>query len=165
MAETSVTVESTLKALLDVKKYSVLKDVLITMNGADIAAVFEEMDAVKIPLLFRLLPKELAAETFVEMNPDLQELLIKGFSDNELREVVDELYVDDAVDLVEEMPANVVKRILAQADPQMRKEINEILRYPENSAGSIMTTEYISLRLNMAADEALARIRRTAADL
>ena len=159
MAETSVTVESTLKALLDVKKYSVLKDVLITMNGADIAAVFEEMDAVKIPLLFRLLPKELAAETFVEMNPDLQELLIKGFSDNELREVVDELYVDDAVDLVEEMPANVVKRILAQADPQMRKEINEILRYPENSAGSIMTTEYISLRPNMTADEALARIQ------
>ena len=111
MAETTVTVESTLRALLDVKKYSVLKDVLITMNGADIAAVFEDMDDAKIPLLFRLLPKELAAETFVEMNPDLQELLIKGFSDNELREVVDELYVDDAVDLVEEMPANVVKRI------------------------------------------------------
>ena len=107
---TSITVESTLKALLSAKKYSALKDVLVTMNGADIAAVFEEMEDARIPLLFRLLPKELAAETFVEMNPDLQELLIKGFSDNELREVVDELYVDDAVDLVEEMPANVVKR-------------------------------------------------------
>ena len=164
MSETSVTVESTLKALLSAKKYSALKDILITMNGADIAAVFEEMEDSRIPLLFRLLPKELAAETFVEMNPDLEELLIKGFSDNELREVVDELYVDDAVDLVEEMPANVVKRILAQADPQMRKEINEILRYPDNSAGSIMTTEYISLRPNMTADEALARIRRTAVD-
>ena len=134
MAEHSITVESTLRALLEAKKYSALKDVLVTMNGADIAAVFEEFEESRIPLLFRLLPKELAAETFVEMNPDLQELLIKGFSDSELREVVDELYVDDAVDLVEEMPANVVKRILAQADPQMRREINEILRYPENSS-------------------------------
>ena len=164
MAEHNITMESTLQALLEAKKYSSLKDILGTMNGADIAAIFEESQETKIPLLFRLLPKELAAETFVEMNPDLQELLIKGFSDNELREVVDELYVDDAVDLVEEMPANVVKRILAQADPQMRREINEILRYPENSAGSIMTTEYISLRPNMTVDAAFARIRRTAVD-
>ena len=164
MAEHNITVEGTLRALLEAKKYYALKDVLVTMNGADIGAVFEEFEETKIPLLFRLLPKELAAETFVEMNPDLQELLIKGFSDSELREVVDELYVDDAVDLVEEMPANVVKRILAQADPQMRREINEILRYPENSAGSIMTTEYISLRPNMTVDEALSRIRRTAVD-
>ena len=151
-------------ALLEEKKYSTLKDMLVTMNGADIAAVLEEIDEEKTPLLFRLLPKELAAITFVEMNTDLQELLIKGFSDRELREVVDELYVDDAVDLVEEMPANVVKRILAQADPQMRKEINEILQYPEDSAGSIMTTEYISLRPQMTVDEAIARIRRTAVD-
>jgi magnesium transporter len=164
MAEHGVTVETTLSALLDGKRYSTLKDVLGTMNGADIAAVFEDLGEEKLPLLFRLLPKELAAETFVEMNPDLQELLIKGFSDKELHEVIDELYVDDAVDLVEEMPANVVKRILAQADPLMRKEINEILRYPENSAGSIMTTEYVSLRKNMTVDEALARIRRTAVD-
>ncbi len=164
MAEHGVTVENTLNALLDGKRYSTLKDVLGTMNGADIAAVFEDLGEEKLPLLFRLLPKELAAETFVEMNSDLQELLIKGFSDKELHEVIDELYVDDAVDLVEEMPANVVKRILAQADPLMRKEINEILRYPENSAGSIMTTEYVSLRKNMTVDEALARIRRTAID-
>ena len=164
MAEHNITMQGTLQALLEAKKYSSLKDILVTMNGADIAAIFEETQESRIPLLFRLLPKELAAETFVEMNPDLQELLIKGFSDNELREVVDELYVDDAVDLVEEMPANVVKRILAQADPQMRREINEILRYPENSAGSIMTTEYISLRPNMTVDEAFARIRRTAVD-
>ncbi|MBR6350620.1 MAG: magnesium transporter [Lachnospiraceae bacterium] len=164
MAEHNVTVENTIKVLLEDKKYSTLKDILVTMNGADIAAVLEEIGEEKTPLLFRLLPKELAAITFVEMNPDLQELLIKGFSDRELREVVDELYVDDAVDLVEEMPANVVKRILAQADPQMRKEINEILQYPENSAGSIMTTEYISLRPQMTVDEAIARIRRTAVD-
>ena len=164
MAEHNVTVEGTLKALLDGKKYSTLKDILATMNGVDIAAVLEEIPEEKIPLLFRLLPKELAAETFVEMNPDLQELLIKGFSDKELREVIAELYVDDAADLVEEMPANVVKRILAQADPAMRKEINEILKYPDNSAGSVMTTEYISLRPEMNVDEALNHIRETAVD-
>ena len=140
MAEHSVTVESTLDALLTEKKYSTIRDILITMNPADIASVFDSMEEERLPLLFRLLPKELAAETFVEMEPDAQELLIRGFSDSELREVVDELYVDDAVDIVEEMPANVVRRILSQADPQMRKDINEILRYPENSAGSIMTT-------------------------
>jgi magnesium transporter len=164
MAEHSVTVEATLEALLSEKKYSTLKDILVTLNPADIAAVFEALEEERIPLLFRLLPKELAAETFVEMEPELQELLIRGFSDTELKEVIEELYVDDAADLVEEMPANVVKRILAQADPQMRKEINEILRFPENSAGSIMTTEYVSLRPAMTVSEAFTRIRRTGID-
>ena len=164
MAERSVTLEKTLRALLDSKKYQTLKDILVTMEPADIAAVFEELDEVRNPLLFRLLPKETAAETFAELDPEWQELLIRGFSDTELREVVNELYVDDAADLVEEMPANVVKRILAQADPQMRKEINEILRYPENSAGSIMTTEYVSLRPTMTVAEAIARIRKTGVD-
>ena len=164
MAEHSITVESTLSALLAGKKYSTIKDILVTMNPADVAAVFEELEEDRLPLLFRLLPKEQAAETFVEMEPELQEMLIRGFSDSELREVVDELYVDDAVDLVEEMPANVVRRILEQADPEMRKQINEILRYPENSAGSIMTTEYVSLRPNMTVEEAITRIRRTGVD-
>lgn len=134
------------------------------MNPADIASVFDGLEESRLPLLFRLLPKELAAETFVEMEPDAQELLIRGFSDSELREVLDELYVDDAVDIVEEMPANVVRRILSQADPDMRKDINEILRYPENSAGSIMTTEYVSLRPGMTVEEAILRIRRTGVD-
>ena len=164
MAERFVTMEHTLRVLLEEKKYSTLKDVLVTMNGADVAAVFGEISADGIPKLFRLLPKELAAETFVEMEPEVQELLIRGFSDAELHDVIEELYVDDAVDLVEEMPANVVKRILAQADPQMRKEINDLLRYPENSAGSIMTTEYVSLRPNMTVAEAIARIRKTGVD-
>ena len=162
MAVHNVTVEKTIKALLDEKKYPTLKDILITMEPADIAAVFEELDEQRMPLLFRLLPKETAAETFAELEPEWQELLIRGFSDTELNEVVNELYVDDAADLVEEMPANVVKRILSQADPQMRKEINEILQYPENSAGSIMTTEYVSLRPTMTVSEAITRIRRTA---
>ena len=165
MAErTIVTLGDTLAALVEGKKYTTLRDILVTMNAVDVAAVFEDMPQDKLPLLFRLLPKELAAETFVEMAPEAQELLIQGFSDNELKEVVDELYVDDAVDIVEEMPANVVKRILQQADPEMRKMINEILKYPDDSAGSIMTTEYVSLRPNMTAEEAIKRIRRVGVD-
>ena len=149
MADHTVTVESTLEALLVEKKYSTIRDILSTMNPADIASVFDGLEESRLPLLFRLLPKE---------------LLIRGFSDSELREVLDELYVDDAVDIVEEMPANVVRRILSQADPDMRKDINEILRYPENSAGSIMTTEYVSLRPGMTVEEAILRIRRTGVD-
>ena len=157
MAEHNFSVENTLTLLLDDKKYHSLRDILSTMNPADIAAVFDELPESRLPLLFRLLPKELAAETFVEMDTDAQALLIRGFSDSELKEVIDELYVDDAVDIVEEMPANVVQRILTQADPEMRKQINEILRYPEDSAGSIMTTEYVSLRPNMTVGEAILR--------
>ena len=164
MAEHNFSVENTLTLLLDDKKYHSLRDILSTMNPADIAAVFDELPESRLPLLFRLLPKELAAETFVEMDTDAQALLIRGFSDSELKEVIDELYVDDAVDIVEEMPANVVQRILTQADPEMRKQINEILRYPEDSAGSIMTTEYVSLRPNMTVGEAILRIRRTGID-
>ena len=164
MADHSVTMESTLSTLLSDKKYSTIRDVLVTMNPADIAAVFSGVETEKLPLLFRLLPKELAAESFVEMESDQQEALIRGISDSELRQVMDELYVDDAVDIVEEMPANVVQRILAQSDPQMRKEINEILQYPENSAGSVMTTEYVKLRPDMTVGDAILRIRRTGVD-
>lgn len=164
MAGHQITVEKTILALLEEKKYQTLKDILTTMNAADIAAIFEELDEEHMPLLFRLLPKETAAETFAELDPEWQEILIRAFSDTELREVINELYVDDAADLVEDMPANVVKRILAQADPQMRREINEILRYPSGSAGSIMTTEYVSLRPEMNVAQAIERIRRTGTD-
>ncbi len=164
MAGHQITVEKTILALLEEKKYQTLKDILTTMNPADIAAIFEELDEEHMPLLFRLLPKETAAETFAELEPEWQEILIRAFSDTELREVINELYVDDAADLVEDMPANVVKRILAQADPQMRREINEILRYPSGSAGSIMTTEYVSLRPDMNVAQAIERIRRTGTD-
>ena len=146
------------------KKYSTIRDILVTMNPADIAAVFAGVEPDKLPLLFRLLPKELAAESFVEMESEEQETLIKGISDSELRQVMDELYVDDAVDIVEEMPANVVQRILAQSAPEMRKEINEILQYPENSAGSVMTTEYVKLSPDMTVGDAILRIRRTGVD-
>ena len=164
MADHSVTVENTLQTLLTEKKYSTIRDILVTMNPADIAAVFAGVEPDKLPLLFRLLPKELAAESFVEMESEEQETLIKGISDSELRQVMDELYVDDAVDIVEEMPANVVQRILAQSAPEMRKEINEILQYPENSAGSVMTTEYVKLSPDMTVGDAILRIRRTGVD-
>lgn len=164
MAERFEIVEKALLSMLEEKKYSTLRDILITMNPSDVAGLFRGLEEKQIPLMFRLLPKELAAETFVEMEPDDQELLIRGFSDNELKEVLDELYVDDAADIVEEMPANVVKRILKHADPELRSSINQILRYPENSAGSIMTTEYVSLRPHMTVEEAILRIRRQGVD-
>ena len=119
------------------------------------------MDHSRLPILFRLLPKELAAEVFVEMEPESQKILIAGFSDYELKEVLDEHFLDDAVDIIEEMPANVVQRILRQAEPDMRKQINEILQYSENSIGSIMTTEYVGLHPDTTVEEAIKRIRRT----
>ncbi len=164
MAERFEIVETALLRLLEDKKYTTLRDILATMNPSDIAAIFDDLEDRQIPIVFRLLPKETAAETFVEMEPDAQELLIRGFSDSELKEVLDELYADDAADLVEEMPANVVKRILQNTDPEMRNTINQLLRYEENTAGSIMTTEYVSLRPHMTVEEALLRIRRQGVD-
>ncbi|MBR6595882.1 MAG: magnesium transporter [Oscillospiraceae bacterium] len=164
MAERFEIVQRAIIAMLEDKKYATLRDILATMNPSDVAGMFQDLEEKQIPVMFRLLPKELAAETFVEMEPDDQELLIQGFSDNELKEVLDELYVDDAADLVEEMPANVVKRILKNVDPEMRSSINQILRYPEYSAGSIMTTEYVSLRPHMTVEEAILRIRRQGVD-
>ena len=153
----------TVEELLTRKQYSDLRDLLVQLEAADIAVLFDDMDE-RVPVLFRLLPKELAAEVFVELESDHQELLIKSFSNAELKEVLDELYLDDTVDIVEEMPANVVRRILAQADPEMRKSINEILKYPEDSTGSIMTTEFVDLKANMTVEDALKRIRRTGPD-
>ena len=164
MQERFAIVEKALIKMLEDKKYVTLRDILLTMNPSDIAAVFSGLEEHQIPLMFRLLSKEQAAETFVEMDPDAQEVLIRGFSDNELKEVLDELYVDDAADIVEEMPANVVRRILDHANPEMRKSINQILRYPEDSAGSIMTTEYVSLLPNMTVGEAILSIRRQGVD-
>ena len=164
MKERFELLEKAILTMVEDKKYATLRDILVTVNPADIAGIFNSLDDKRIPLMFRLLPKELAAETFVEMEPEDQELLIQGFSDNELKEVLDELYVDDAVDIIEEMPANVVRRILTQADPEMRQSINQILCYPENSAGAWMTTEYVSLRPDMTVEEAILRIRRQGVD-
>lgn len=146
------------------KQYKALRDILVELEPADIADLFDDLPEEMLPLLFRLLPKEPAAELFVELQPDVQEMLIRGFSNTELKEVLDELYLDDAVDIVEEMPAGVVKRILKHADPDTRKSINEILKYPEDTAGSLMTTEFVDLKRDMTVEDALKRIRRTGTD-
>ena len=147
------------------KQYAPLRDMLVELEPADIAQLFEDLPEEDLPLLFRLLPKEPAAEVFVELEPDSQEMLIRGFSNTELKEVIDELYLDDAVDIVEEMPANVVRRILKHSDPEMRKSINEILKYPEDSAGALMTTEFLDLKQSLTVGDALKRIRRQGADM
>ena len=152
-----------IEELYERKQYAALRDLLLPLEAADIAVLFTDLDE-RVSVLFRLLPKELAAEVFVELESDQQEMLIRSFSNAELKEVLDELYLDDTVDIVEEMPASVVKRILKQSDPEMRKSINEILKYPEDSAGSIMTTEFVDLKANMTVEDALKRIRRTGPD-
>ena len=153
-----------IEEMIQRKRYAPLRDLLLPLEAADIASLFAELDEERLPLVFRLLPKELAAEVFVELDSDEQEMLIRGFSNTELKEVLDELYLDDTVDIVEEMPANVVKRILKHSDPETRKSINEILKYPDDSAGSIMTTEFVDLKETMTVEDALKRIRRTGPD-
>ncbi|MBQ3276817.1 MAG: magnesium transporter [Oscillospiraceae bacterium] len=164
MAEKTVTMERTLQKLLEEKKYNSVRDVLVTMNAADVAWVLEKTEPDETARLFRLLPRDLAAESFAEMENECRETLIRSFSDAELRQVISEMYADDAADLVEDMPAGVVQRILAAADPDMRKDINALLRYPEQSAGAMMTTEYVSLRPEMTVREAFTRIRGSAVD-
>ena len=154
-----------IEELVRSKRYAELRDLFLPMEPADIALLLEEAGAEQMPLLYRLLPKELAVEVFVELEADSQEMLINGFSNTELQEVLDELYLDDAVDIVEEMPASVVIRILDKATPELRKSINEILKYPEDSAGSIMTVEYLSLKKDMTVSDAFKRIRRIGGEL
>ncbi len=146
--------------LLHQKNYVKIKSTLKDLYPADLASLLETLPPRDITLLFRLLPKELAAETFTFMDSDTQMHLISGFSDKELREILDEIYVDDTVDIIEEMPANVVSRILKNTDSETRKQINEILDYPADSAGSVMTTEYVYLHKTMTTKEALEWIRK-----
>ena len=153
-----------LTAKLREKHFGEVREILMTLNPVDIAQILTEVGETDLTLLFRLLPKELAAEAFVEMDNDQQEYLISAFNDRELKEVLDELYVDDAVDLIEEMPAGVVKRILRHTNAEMRKDINQLLRYPKDSAGSIMTTEYVDLKKHMTVAQSFERIRRIGPD-
>lgn len=164
MAEFTTTLEKTLDKLIEDKKYPSIKDILSTMAAEDVAMIIQEFDEKSGPLIFRLLPKKIAADAFIEMDSDIQEKLIKGFSDKELSAILDELYVNEAVDLVEEMPANVVERILSHVDTETRRAINQILQYPENSAGSIMTTEYVCLKLGTTVGQAIEHIRKYGID-
>lgn len=150
--------------LLSQKKYQEVKQHVEDLPAPDLAELFYELDEKYHSLLFRLLSKELAAETFVEMDSDLQENLITKFTDRELSEILDELYIDDTVDIIEEMPANVVKRILKNSASDDRAVINKILRYPKDSAGTVMTTEYVRFTGDMTVADALLHIRRVAID-
>ncbi|MBQ6711495.1 MAG: magnesium transporter [Clostridia bacterium] len=156
--------------LLRGKQYSALQRYLDTLNPADIAECMldlqeeEDLEDKELLRLFRLMPKELASDTFAEMEPDLQEKLIGGFSDKELGEVLEDMFLDDAVDVIEEMPASVVKRILKTVDAETRQAINQLLKYPEDSAGSLMTIEYVDLRPAMTVEEAFAHIREHGVD-
>ena len=153
-----------IKALLAERKYAQLYARVKTLQPADIALLFEEIPMEDVILTFRLLPKDTAADTFVELEADRQMLLISAFSDAELKAVLDELYLDDTVDIIEEMPANVVRRIIRYSTPEMRQSINEVLNFPADSAGSIMTIEYVDLKAEMTLDEAFDHIRATGWD-
>lgn len=151
-----------LKDSLDSRKFANLRIVLLDMEPADIANFMEKMLNEKEQIVFfRLLPKELASDVFIEIDTDMQENLIKAFTDKELKEVIDDMFLDDTVDVIEEMPANVVKRILRNSDPENRKQINELLEYPEDTAGSIMTPEFVALSPTMTVDSAFEKIRQT----
>ena len=150
--------------LLSEKRFSEVKEQALRIPAPDLAAILGELPDSRMTVVFRLLPKELAAETFVDMDSEQQYRLIESFSDSELSEILDELYIDDTVDIIEEMPANVVKRILRTVEVGDRALINRILRYPKDSAGTVMTTEYVRFVKDMTVDMALTRIRRVAID-
>ena len=165
MSDTTIqTIKTMLAHLDDAKKYQSLRDVLQTLPAPDVAAVFEDLPPEKLPVLYRLCPKDLAAEIFAELTPETQQSLIEGLSDKELKVVVEELCADDAADLVEEMPAGVVKRILGQASPETRQMINELLKYPEDSAGGVMTTEFMELSPDWTVRQAMDAIRQNGFD-
>ncbi len=150
--------------LIETKQYGKLKDIFSGMNAADLAAIFIDVEMRDVIILFRILPKELAAELFVEMEKDMRKELILAFSDKELREVLSDLFMDDTVDIIEEMPAVVAKRILAHTNAEDRKMINQLLAYPEDTAGSIMTTEYVDLKRDMTVSQAFEKIRKVGTD-
>ncbi|MBO4864650.1 MAG: magnesium transporter [Eubacterium sp.] len=161
MEDTRIQVEEVME-LLKERKFSELRSRLSEIQPIDVAQILGEVPEEKLLILYRILPKEDAADVFTEMEPEEQETLIRAFNEREIQEILEEMYIDDAVDLVEEMPAVVVNKILRHASPETRKEINELLKYPEDSAGSVMTTEYMSLKSDMTVADAFERIRRNA---
>ena len=146
------------------KKFSSLKPLLSEMEPADIAEVINDIDKQNVVVLFRLLPKDLASEVFVDMNADRQKMLINSFTDAEVSNIINDLFVDDTVDIIEEMPSNVVIRLLKLSNPETRETLNKILGFPKDSAGSIMTTEFVTLRTKMTVAEALKKMRKQAID-
>ena len=153
-----------LHALADEKQYRSLKEKLIEMNEVDIASFMEELDSEKTVVVFRTLPKEIASDVFACLPVEKQQHIITSITDNELQYIMDDLFVDDAVDMLEELPATIVKRVLKNSSPDTRKLINQFLKYPDNSAGSVMTAEYVGLKKAMTVEEAFAYIRKYGVD-
>ncbi len=153
-----------IRDLLETKQYTKLRQLLSELNDADIAADLEELDEQDLLKVFRILPKDLAADVFSYFDVDNQQLIITSLSERDAANIIDNLMADDAADLLEEMPANIVKKLLANASPETRRDINHLLRYPESSAGSIMTVEYVDLKENLTVDEAIERIRKVGID-
>ncbi|MCR5558055.1 MAG: magnesium transporter [Butyrivibrio sp.] len=158
------TIAETLQELLESRQYTLLRQTISEMNTVDIAAAMGEMEDEDSLKMFRILPKDMAADVFADLELDNQQYIIRSLSDREASNIIDNLMADDATDLLEEMPANVVKRILANASPETRADINHLLRYPEDSAGSIMTVEYVDLREDMTVNDAIERIRKKGVD-
>lgn len=152
------------KELLKTKQYTNLRQKMAEINDADIAVILEEMDEEDMLKVFRILPKNMAADVFSYLEVDSQQFIITSLSEKDAAGIIDNLMADDATDLLEEMPANVVKKLLANAKPDTRRDINHLLRYPEDSAGSIMTVEYVDLKENMTVEDAIARIRKVGMD-
>ena len=150
--------------LAEEKQYRQLKEALLEFPAVDVAAFMEELDSERTVIVFRMLPKDLAMDVFAELPVENQQHIINSITDQELSEIMEELYVDDAVDMVEELPAAVVRRVLKSTTPDTRKLINQFLNYPENSAGSIMTAEYVGLKKTMTVEECFAYIRKHAVD-
>lgn len=156
--------EENIRALLMRREYPALKVVLNSMNNVDLASLLENFTEKEYTILFRLIQKEKAAEVFTEMSSPMQETLINAFTRSEIKELFDDMYMDDTVDIIEEMPANVVEQILDVTDRETRQIINRLLKYPEDSAGSIMTVEYVDLKKNMTVEQALKKIKRVGID-
>ena len=152
------------KELLDTKQYTRLRQKMAEINAADIAVIMEELEEEDLLKIFRILPKNLAADVFSYLEVDNQQFIITSLSEKDAASIIDNLMADDATDLLEEMPANIVKKLLANANPETRRDINHLLRYPEDSAGSIMTVEYVDLKENMTVEDAIARIRKVGVD-
>ena len=150
--------------LISERRYGDMRDAVCSIPAADIGELFDEIPETYRTLFYRLLPKEVAAEVFVEMDADHQEQIINSFTDKELSSVLEELYIDDTVDIIEEMPANVVRRIISNSSHEDRSIINRLLRYPKDSAGTIMTTEYVRFKGSMTVGEALDHVRKVAID-
>ena len=147
--------------LLGQRQFKAVRSILDVMNEVDIASLLSELDDKELALAFRLIPKDKAAEVFANMETSMQTYLVDMFSEKELKELLDDLYMDDTVDLLEELPANLVNRILDTVSPSDRTLINQLLNYPEDSAGSIMTTEYVDIRQSMTVAQSMAHIKET----